>query len=133
VHEHAQQIPGGDLNGGFRKVQSDAWAGFLAASGQLSWPPPGRFVAAYGQDVMAADNCRQSCARVTTLALWTPRHRTSGGGARSQLGSAKGDWLYQAKRAALLATGRPGPSLAETQEIVKQGSGLISAGDSDGA
>ena len=34
--EHAQQTPGGDLNGGFRKLQSDGWAGLLSASGQFS-------------------------------------------------------------------------------------------------
>ena len=29
----------------------------MAASGQFSWPPAGSFVAAYGQNLMAADNC----------------------------------------------------------------------------
>ena len=32
-------------------------ADLMSASGQFSWPPAGRFVAVYGQDLMAADKC----------------------------------------------------------------------------
>ena len=28
----------------------------MAAAGEVSWPPAGTFVAAYGENVMAADN-----------------------------------------------------------------------------
>ena len=34
---------------------TSTWAVLLAASGQNCWPPTGSFVAAYGQDLMAAD------------------------------------------------------------------------------
>src|SRR5712692_7135412 len=54
--EHAQQTPGGNLNSGFGNGRSGGRAGFLSASGQLSWPPAGRFLTVYGQDVMAADS-----------------------------------------------------------------------------
>ena len=30
-------------------------ADLVSANGQFSWPPAGRFVAVYGQDLMAAD------------------------------------------------------------------------------
>jgi len=34
----------------------------MATSGQLRWPPVGRFVTAYGQDLMAAESGRSECA-----------------------------------------------------------------------
>ena len=35
------------------------WGDLMAASGELRWPSAGRFVSAYGENLMAADNlCR---------------------------------------------------------------------------
>ncbi len=34
-------------------------ADLMSANGQFSWPPAGRFVAVYGQDLMAADTLSQ--------------------------------------------------------------------------
>ena len=43
-------------------------ADLVSPSGQFSWPPAGRFVAVYGQDLMAAD-------KEVSLAGWTGRTR----------------------------------------------------------
>src|SRR5439155_26313709 len=42
------------------------WADFVTASGQVCWPSAGSFVAAYGQDLMSADNMRH-CVFATKL------------------------------------------------------------------
>jgi len=43
----------------------------VAASGQLSWPPPGRFVTVYGQDLVAADRGSPVFAMARAI-LWQP-------------------------------------------------------------
>src|SRR6266536_4865703 len=49
------------------------WGGLMAAAGEVSWPPAGSFLAAYGEVLMAADTGRGAVGQGA-------RHRTSAHG-----------------------------------------------------
>ena len=56
VLEHAQLIWEERPGGGPRGSAVRCWGDLVTASGEFSWPPAGRLVTAYGEDLMAADS-----------------------------------------------------------------------------
>src|SRR5215218_5491134 len=51
---HAQQTQGGPPGG----TADSCWGDLTTAAGEVSWPPTGSFLAAYGEVLMAADIVR---------------------------------------------------------------------------
>src|SRR5512132_4266050 len=63
---HAQQTRGGPPAGASGGAADSCWGDLMAAAGEVSWPPAGSLLAAYGEILMAADTPRR-CAGVWCL------------------------------------------------------------------